>query len=109
MILRRVQTSSQTGEAQDQERQRLFKLIEELVQWENTTNETVLAAGHTMKYGRVGERTCEEHEAESREQEDSSHSTLLVSSLFNPEQLPAFHDPFAGGGVSCHWKLNAWG
>ena len=32
-----------TEEAQEEERQRLFRLIEELVQWENTTNETVLA------------------------------------------------------------------
>ena len=32
-----------TDEAQEEERQRLFRLIEELVQWENTTNETVLA------------------------------------------------------------------
>jgi adenine-specific DNA methylase len=31
-----------TEEAQDKERQRLFRIIEELVQWENTTNETVL-------------------------------------------------------------------
>src|SRR5262247_2064076 len=31
-----------TEEAQDQERQRLFRLIEELVKWENTTSETVL-------------------------------------------------------------------
>jgi len=32
-----------TEEAQEQERQRLFRLIEELVLWENTTNEAVLA------------------------------------------------------------------
>ena len=32
-----------TEEAQEKERQRLFRLIEELVKWENTTNETVLA------------------------------------------------------------------
>src|SRR5262245_63271721 len=32
-----------TEEAQEQERQRLCGLIEELVQWENTTNESVLA------------------------------------------------------------------
>src|SRR6516165_2251920 len=31
-----------TEEAQEQERQRLFRLIEELVQWKNTTNEAVL-------------------------------------------------------------------
>src|ERR1700752_4893222 len=28
--------------AQERERQRLFRIIEELVRWENTTNETVL-------------------------------------------------------------------
>ena len=32
-----------TEEAQEQERQWLFRLIEELVLWENTTNEAVLA------------------------------------------------------------------
>ena len=31
-----------TAEEQEQERQRLFRLIEQLVLWENTTNETVL-------------------------------------------------------------------
>ena len=34
-----------TEEAQEQERQRLFRLIEELVLWENTTNEAVLDPG----------------------------------------------------------------
>src|SRR5438067_11290838 len=33
-----------TEEAQERERQRLFRIIEELVKWENTTNETVLDA-----------------------------------------------------------------
>src|SRR6202451_2488896 len=31
-----------TEEVQEQERQRLFRIIEDLVLWENTTNETVL-------------------------------------------------------------------
>ena len=31
-----------TEKAQDKERQRLFKIIEDLVQWENTNNEEVL-------------------------------------------------------------------
>ena len=31
-----------TEKAQEKERQRLFKIIEDLVQWENTTNEEVL-------------------------------------------------------------------
>ncbi len=33
-----------TEEAQEQERQRLFRIIEELVKWENSNNETVLEA-----------------------------------------------------------------
>ena len=33
-----------TEDAQEKERQRLFGIIEELVTWENTTNETVLQA-----------------------------------------------------------------
>src|SRR5439155_4711495 len=36
-----------TEEAQDAERQRLFLIIEELVKWENTTNEMVLEAART--------------------------------------------------------------
>src|SRR6476661_7301755 len=32
-----------TAEAQDAERQRLFRLVEKLVQWESTTNEEVLS------------------------------------------------------------------
>ena len=35
-----------TEEAQEAERQRLFRIIEELVKWENTTNEVVL---HTAR------------------------------------------------------------
>jgi putative DNA methylase len=31
-----------TEKAQEKERQRLFKIIEDLVQWENTTSEAVL-------------------------------------------------------------------
>jgi putative DNA methylase len=73
-------------EAQEKERQRLFRLIEELVQWENTTNEAVLlrARDEIRKSWRA---TCEENKSHSRAIE-----------LFNPERLPAFHDPFAGGG-----------
>src|SRR2546423_3192193 len=33
-----------TEEAQEKERQRLFRMIEDLVLWENTTNEAVLQA-----------------------------------------------------------------
>jgi putative DNA methylase len=37
-----------TEKAQEKERQRLFRIIQELVLWKNTTNETVLQAEHTL-------------------------------------------------------------
>ena len=76
-----------TEEAQSQERQRLFRIIEDLVKWENTTNETVLEAarGEIRKSWR---RTCEDNRDHPR-----------AAELFDPDKLPAFHDPFAGGGA----------
>ena len=75
-----------TEEAQDRERQRLFRLIEELVQWKNTTNEKLLE--RAREEIRVSwRRTCADNANHPR-----------AAELFNPERLPAFHDPFAGGG-----------
>ena len=75
-----------TDEAQSQERQRLFRIIEELVKWENTTNETVLEAARE-EIRKSWRRTCEENQDHPR-----------ATELFDPDKLPAFHDPFAGGG-----------
>jgi putative DNA methylase len=76
-----------TEEEQENERQRLFRIIEELVKWENTTNEKVLnqAREEIWKSWRY---TCEENKDHPQADE-----------LFNPDKLPAFHDPFAGGGA----------
>src|SRR5215831_7933804 len=76
-----------TEEAQEAERQRLFRIIEELVKWENTTNETVLAQAREeiWKSWRI---TCATNKDHPR-----------AAELFNPDKLPAFHDPFAGGGA----------
>ena len=76
-----------TEEEQEKERQRLFRLIEELVLWENTTNEHVLnqARKEIRKSWRY---TCEENKDHPR-----------AAELFDPDKLPAFHDPFAGGGA----------
>jgi putative DNA methylase len=73
--------------AQEKERQRLFRIIEDLVLWENTTNERVLqqARDEIWKSWRY---TCTENSNHPRAKE-----------LFNPEKLPSFHDPFAGGGA----------
>ena len=57
-----------TEEAQEQERQRLFRIIEELVKWENSNNETVLNA---------------------------ARAEILESTTNNP---PPVLDPFCGGG-----------
>ena len=76
-----------TEESQDRERQRLFDLIEKLVKWENTTNEEVL------QQARDEIRACWRRACADR----SDHPR--AAELFDPERLPAFHDPFAGGGA----------
>ena len=77
----------QTEKAQEKERQRLFRIIEKLVLWENTTNEDVLqqAREEIWKSWRL---TCKANKNHPKADE-----------LFNPKKLPAFHDPFAGGGA----------
>lgn len=71
----------------DIERDRLFRIIEDLVLWENATNETVLQRARdeiwqTWRY------TCAENAGDP-----------CAKELFNRYKLPAFHDPFAGGGT----------
>ena len=75
-----------TEEAQSRERQRLFRMIEELVKWENTTNEAVLESARE-EIRENWRRTCGDNKDQPR-----------AGELFNPDHLPAFHDPFAGGG-----------
>jgi len=69
------------------ERERLFKIIEDLVRWENTNNEEVLERARA-EILRSWRETCELNKAHPQ-----------AAELFNPDQLPAFHDPFAGGGA----------
>jgi len=76
-----------TEEAQQQERERLFRIIEKLVQWENTTNDAVLEEARE-EIRKSWHRTCEDNKDHPRAKE-----------LFDPDKLPAFHDPFAGGGA----------
>ncbi len=76
-----------TEKAQEKERQRLFRIIEELVKWENTTNETVLQQARDEIW-QSWRYTCAENADHPRARE-----------LFDRYKLPAFHDPFAGGGA----------
>ena len=76
-----------TEEEQKQERDRLFKIIEDLVVWENTTNERVLEKARA-EIRASWRRTCADNRNHPR-----------AAELFDPDRLPAFHDPFAGGGA----------
>ena len=58
-----------------------------LVQWENTTNEAVLAEARAEIW-KSWRETCELNKNHPQ-----------AAELFNPDKLPAFHDPFAGGGA----------
>lgn len=69
------------------ERERLFKIIEDLVQWENTNNEEVLERARA-EIRRSWRETCELNKSHPQ-----------AAELFNPDKLPGFHDPFAGGGA----------
>ena len=70
----------------ERERKRLFAILEDLVLWENTTNETVLQRARDAIW-ESWRRTCAAHADHPRARE-----------LFDPDKLPGFHDPFAGGG-----------
>ena len=76
-----------TEKAQEKEQQRLFRIIEELVKWENTTNEKVLQKARDEIW-QSWRYTCAENADHPRAKE-----------LFDRYKLPAFHDPFAGGGA----------
>ena len=71
----------------EQERDRLFAIIEELVLWENTTNEEVLESAR-REIWQSWRRACAENAAHPR-----------AAQIFDRHKLPAFHDPFAGGGA----------
>ena len=69
------------------ERDRLFSILEDLVRWENTTNEAVLAPARA-EIRQSWRRACADNAGHPQ-----------AKALFNPDRLPAFHDPFAGGGA----------
>lgn len=68
-------------------REKLFQIIRDLVKWKNTNNEEVL--------NRAREAIWESW----RETCHLNRNHPQAAELFNPETLPAFHDPFAGGGA----------
>ena len=73
--------------AADIERKRLFAIIEDLVRWENTTSEHVLEKARTEIW-QSWRRACADNADHPR-----------AKDLFDRNKMPAFHDPFAGGGA----------
>lgn len=69
------------------ERSRLFRIIEDLVKWEHTTNEAVLEKARA-EIRRAWHETCELNRNHPQAKE-----------LFDPDRMPGLHDPFAGGGT----------
>lgn len=69
------------------EREKLFDIIRELVKWENSNNESLLNSARKA-IEESWHETCELNK---------NHPE--ASELFNPSKIPAFHDPFAGGGA----------
>jgi putative DNA methylase len=76
-----------TEKAQEKERQRLFRIIEDLVKWESTTNDEVL--------DRARSEIWQSWRSACADYVDHPHS----KELFDRYALPAFHDPFSGGGA----------
>ncbi|WP_404292143.1 DUF1156 domain-containing protein [Microvirga sp. RSM25] len=68
-------------------RKRLFGILEDLVKWESTRDEDVLNRAR-VEIQRSWKETCELNKEHPE-----------AGTLFNPERLPGFHDPFAGGGA----------
>ena len=102
-----------TAEAQDRERQRLFGLITDLVQWENSNREPVINAARaeiarSLARGRKAEGTAEAQDeavlrvpppysADGRYRNQSKADVAVVN-RYLAEVAPPVHDPFAGGG-----------
>jgi putative DNA methylase len=83
-----------TQDAQDEERQRLFRLIEQLVKWDNTHDERVLSAVREEIW-KAWRRACADNMARPDARE-----------CFDADKLPLFYDPFSGSGtlpLSAQW------
>ena len=68
-------------------RARLFKIVEDLISWDNTINEGFMEPAREA-IRESWKQTCElnKHHPKAKE-------------LFNPSKMPGLYDPFAGGGT----------
>ncbi len=69
------------------DRKRLFNIVKDLIQWDNSANQEVF------------ERVRTEIRKSWREVCELNKDRPRASELFNPDNFPTFHDPFAGSGA----------
>lgn len=70
-----------------EKRKELFEILNDLVQWKNSTNPEVINRARA-EILRSWRETCELNKAHPQ-----------AAELFNPDKIPGLHDPFAGGGA----------
>ena len=86
-------------EEQDQERRRIFGVLEALVKWENTRNEQVLAGARreiALSHARATVATSQEDEASALAVLGDPSDVVVRRYL--ADRLPTVLDPFCGGG-----------
>ena len=88
-----------TEKAQEKERKRLFRIIEDLV-----------LVGERHKRAAFCRRPRDEISAVLAPRLCCSNADHpQAKELFDRNKLPAFHDPFAGGGCAARWRRSGWG
>lgn len=84
---------------QDRERQRLFRIIEQLVVWENSNNEMVIDAARLEIARSIARNRKADGEGNERDDEVLAKDVEpAVVNRYLAEIAPPVHDPFAGGG-----------
>jgi putative DNA methylase len=84
-----------TEDLQNKERQRLFRLIEDLVQWENSNKQPVINATR-LEIARSHARGSSSQKAKRILFKEVTSETV---NEYLATELPPIHDPFAGGGT----------
>ncbi len=88
-----------TEAEQDAERKRIFGILEDLVLWENSNNETVLNAARKEIARSLARNRQADGEGNERDEEVlASSPDPKVINAYLAEVAPPVHDPFAGGG-----------
>jgi hypothetical protein len=84
-----------TPKAQEKERQRLFRIIEDLVLWENTTNEKVLQQARDEIW-QSWRYTCAENADHPRAGSSSTATSCRPFTILSP------------AAERCRWRPSAW-